>query len=276
MRVKIKPEEMELLGKYIKERSGIALDAGKDYLFESRLGPLLDEYKCADYMSLLETVRRDFTGKASSAFIDAICTNETSFFRDGSPFQLIVQKLAPDFYERTSFNGTLNFWSAASSTGQEVYSVIMQLIDAGICPPKFKMRFVATDISDKAIAKASRGVYSKFELARGMDGLKLHKHFNPKGDEWAIKDEIRAMVSIRKLNLLDPTALSALGKFDIVLCRNVAIYFSQEDKRKLFNCICTMLNPDGALIIGSTESLLGVTDRFARKDFRGGVYYQKV
>ena len=132
MRVKIKPEEMVILGKYIKEKSGIVLDASKDYLFESRLGPLLEEHKCVDYVSLLEIVRRDFTGKLSATFIDAVCTNETSFFRDGSPFQLLVQKLVPDFYERGSFTGTLNFWSAASSTGQEIYSVIMQLIDAGI------------------------------------------------------------------------------------------------------------------------------------------------
>ena len=276
MRVKIKPEEMSVLGKYIKDKSGIVLDASKDYLFESRLGPLLEQYNCQDYVSLLDMAKRDFSGKISAAFIDAVCTNETSFFRDLSPFQLIVQKLAPDFYERTAFSGTFNFWSAASSTGQEVYSVIMQLLDAGICPPKLKMRFIATDISDKAIAKASRGSYSKFELARGMDGVKLHKHFNQKGDEWSIRDEIRAMVSFRKLNLLDPMALNALGKFDLILCRNVAIYFSPEDKRKLFNCIATMLSPEGSLIIGSTESLIGVTDRFVRREFRGGIFYQKI
>jgi len=276
MRVKIKPEEMAVLGKFIKDKSGIVLDASKDYLFESRLGPLLDQYQCNDYISLLDKAKRDFTGVIGAALIDAVCTNETSFFRDNSPFQLLVQKLVPDFYERTAFNGTLHFWSAAASTGQEVYSVIMQLIDAAICPPKFKMRFIATDISDKALAKASRGSYSKFELARGMEGAKLHKHFTQKGEEWAIKEEIRAMVAFKKMNLLDPMALNSLGKFDIILCRNVAIYFSPDDKRKLFNCIATMLNPDGALLIGSTESLLGVTDRFARKDFRGGIYYQKV
>ncbi len=275
MRVKIKPEEMLVLGKFIKDKSGIVLDASKDYLFESRLGPLLDLYQCPDYNSLLEKARRDFTGVIGSALIDAVCTNETSFFRDLSPFQLLVQKLVPDFYERTAFSGTMQLWSAAASTGQEIYSVIMQLLDAAICPPKFKMRFIATDISDKALAKASRGSYTKFELARGMEGAKLHKHFIQKGEEWAIKEEIRAMVAFKKLNLLDPMALNSLGKFDIVLCRNVAIYFSPEDKRKLFNCIATMLNPDGALMIGSTESLIGVTDRFVRKDFRGGIYYQK-
>jgi chemotaxis protein methyltransferase CheR len=275
MRVKIKPEEMAVLGKYIKDKSGIVLDSSKDYLFESRLGPLLEQLNCPDYMSLLDHVKRDFSGKLSASLIDAVCTNETSFFRDNSPFQLIVQKLAPDFYERTAFSGNFNIWSAASSTGQEIYSILMQLIDAGICLPKFKMRCVGTDISDKAIAKASRGVYSKFELARGMDGAKLHKHFVPKGDEWGIKDEIRAMVQFKKLNLLDPMALNSLGKFDLILCRNVAIYFSPDDKRKLFNCIATMLNPEGSLIIGSTESLIGVTDRFVRRDFRGGIYYQK-
>jgi chemotaxis protein methyltransferase CheR len=151
----------------------------------------------------------------------------------------------------------------------------MQLTDAGICAPRFKMKFLGTDISDFALTKASRGRYSKFELARGMEGPKLHKYFVPVGEEWAVKDEIRSMVMFRKANLLDPANLSLLGKFDVILCRNVAIYFSNEDKRKLFNCLATMLHPGGTLLIGSTESLFGVTDRFQRKEFRGAVYYDK-
>jgi chemotaxis protein methyltransferase CheR len=274
MRVKITNEEMIVLGKFIKDKSGIVLDESKAYLFESRLSPLLDELNCPNYMMLYERVRKDYSNVLTTRLIDAVCTNETSFFRDKSPFLLIVQKLAPDFYEKNP-SGTLSVWSAASSTGQEVYSVIMQLTDAGICAPRFKMKFLGTDISDFALTKASRGRYSKFELARGMEGPKLHKYFVPVGEEWAVKDEIRSMVMFRKANLLDPANLSLLGKFDVILCRNVAIYFSNEDKRKLFNCLATMLHPGGTLLIGSTESLFGVTDRFQRKEFRGAVYYDK-
>lgn len=275
MRVNITPDEIRDLGKYIKDNSGIVLDEKKAYLFESRLSPLLQELGCESYMQLLQKAKKDHSDQIKTKLIDAVCTNETSFFRDKSPFNLLVQKLVPDFYERNP-SGTLNIWSSASSTGQEIYSTIMVLNDAGIMPPGFKMRLLATDISDKAIAKASRGKYSKFELARGMEGSKLHKYFTPVDEQtWVIKDEIRGRVAFKKANLLLPLGLATLGKFDIIFCRNVAIYFSLEDKAKLFNCLATMLNPGGSLIIGSTESLLGVTDRFVRKDFRGSVYYQK-
>ena len=274
MRVVITDSEIETLGKFIKEKSGIVLDASKAYLFESRLSPIINEIGCASYMELYHLCKKDFSGKLATRVIDAVCTNETSFFRDKSPFLLLVQKLVPDFYEQNPY-GTLNIWSAASSTGQEVYSSIMQLIDAGIIPPKFRMRFIATDISDTAIAKASRGKYSKFELARGMDTSKLHKYFHSTGDDWVIKEEIRAMVTFKKINLLDPVQLTLIGKFDIIFCRNVAIYFSLDDKRKLFNALSTQLNPNGSLMIGSTESLIGVTDRFAKKEFRSMIYYQK-
>jgi chemotaxis protein methyltransferase CheR len=275
LRAKIKPEEIAILGKFIKEKSGIVLDESKAYLFESRLTPLLKDLNCPDFNSLYYKVKSDYTGKLATTLIDAVCTNETSFFRDGSPFQLLVQKLVPDFYERNA-NGILKIWSAAASTGQEIYSTIMVLKDAGITPPQFKMKLLATDISDKAIAKASRGAYSKFELARGMDSSKLHKFFNEDENQWVVKDEIRAMVAFKKANLLNPLTLTALGRFDIIMCRNVAIYFSLEDKTKLFNCLATMLNPGGVLLIGSTESLRGVTDRFERKEFRRGIYYDKV
>lgn len=274
MRVKITGAEILTLGKYIREKSGIVLDENKAYLFESRLSSLIEELQANNYIELLEKVKKDYTGRLSTRLIDAVCTNETSFFRDKSPFLLLVQKTVPDFYERFP-NNTLNFWSAASSTGQEIYSVIMQLIDAGISPPRFKMRMLGTDISDTAIAKASRGKYSKFELARGMDGAKLHKFFLQIGDDWVIREEIRAMVAFKRANLLDPVTLTLLGKFDIILCRNVAIYFSQEDKTKLFNCLASMLSPNGVLLIGSTESLIGVTNRLVKKDFRGAVYYEK-
>ncbi len=274
MRIKIKPEEIDLLGKFVRERSGIMLDQSKSYLFESRLSTIMEELGCSSYEELYQRAIRDYTGALAMKIIDAISTNETSFFRDKTPFYLLIHKLVPDFYEK-SMTATLNILSAACSTGQEVYSAIMMLRDAGIMPPKFRMRIVAVDISDTVIAKASRGRYSKFELARGMDSSKLHRYFVPDGNEYVIKDEIRAQVLFRRANLLSTMDVLRLGGFDIVFCRNVAIYFSVEDKRRLFNNLASVMNRNAALLIGSTESMVGISERFVRQDFRGGIYYRK-
>lgn len=275
MRVKITDDEIEVLGQLILDNSGIVLDQSKAYLFESRLNPLLVEFNLDSYMGLYNKVKSDISGRYMTKLIDAVCTNETYFFRDTSPFKLFIQKLVPDFYE-TQPNGTLKTWSAASATGQEVYSLIMSLFDAGITAPKFRMRFIATDISDTAIAKASRGEYTEFELSRGIDSNKLHKYFTKTSDRnWKIKDEIRALVQFKKANLLDSAKLKRLGKFDIIFCRNVAIYFSKEDKKQMFDSIYDMLNSGGVLVIGSTETLIGITDRFEKCSFAGVTYYKK-
>ncbi len=273
IRVKISTTEMKTLGDFIKKESGIVLNESKAYLFESRLSPLLDKNECADYAALFRKVQRDISGKLKIKLIDAVCTNETSFFRDKSPFLVMTNKLFPDLYE-VNASRTVKVLSAACSTGQEIYSMIMALTDAGICPPSFKMSLTAIDISDTAIAKASRGEYTKFELARGMNKDKLDKFFTIHEDKWRIRDEYRSLVRFRKTNLLKSPELKILGKFDIILCRNVAIYFSAVDKSQLFEDLANMLNPGGSLIIGSTESLIGISQRFTRENFHGGIYYK--
>ena len=273
MRKAITPGEIELLGRLVKEKSGIFLDQSKAYLFESRLSHLLEEFDVHTYKDLHGLILQDRSGAVCARVVEALCTHETSFFRDKSPFSLLAGRLAPEFFRHCA-DKTLHILSAACATGQEVYSAAMILADAGFAPPTHQVRFVAADISDAAIAAASLGVYTKFELARGLDSVRLHKYFNREGENaWRIKDEIRSMVFFKKANLLDPQAVAALGKFNIVLCRNVAIYFSLEDKRRLFACLETVLNPKGNLIVGATESLLGVTDRFARFEDRETVYY---
>ncbi len=275
MRQAITPEEIDLLGKFVKERSGICLDQSKGYLFETRLAHLLDETGAGGYRALHAMILQDRAGSLGSRVVEAMCTNETSFFRDRAPFNLLAGRLAPDFF-RHSAGAPLKILSAACSTGQEVYSAAMTLADAGFLPPARPTRMTATDISDAAIAVASRGVYSKFELARGIDAPRLHKYFTREGENaWKVADELRGMVVFKKLNLLDAAALSALGKFDVIFCRNVAIYFSAEDKKKLFALLGAALNPKGALIIGSTESLLGVHDSLVRKEDLGCVYYAR-
>ena len=163
-------------------------------------------------------------------------------------------------------------WSAASSTGQELYSVAIVLQELLGDLSKYTIKLSGTDISDAAVAQASSGKYNKFEIERGLARDKLTKYFTMNGQTWKVSDQLRSMVNFRKLNLMLP--FTGLGKFDIVLCRNVAIYFTLEDRKKLFNKIADVLEPDGYLIIGSTESLTGICPRFIPKRHLRSIFYQ--
>lgn len=166
----------------------------------------------------------------------------------------------------------LKIWSAASSTGQELYSIAIVLQELLGDLSKYSIKLVGTDISDAAVAQASSGKYNKFEIERGLARDKLTKYFTSVGQTWKVNDQIRAMANFRKFNLMSP--FIGLGKFDIVLCRNVAIYFTLEDRKKLFNKIADVLEPDGYLIIGSTESLTGICPRFIPKRHLRSIFYQ--
>ena len=270
--MKISPQEIKVLAPFIQEVTGIVLDERKAYLFETRLRPVLKAHDLHDYLSLIPLCRRD--SRVCEELINAITTQETLFFRDKSPFNFIQNKFFPEFFERQGMNSRVRIWSAASSTGQEAYSILMTLSDILFDLSRYNVRILATDISDDAIARASAGVYSKFELARGLDTRHLHKYFSQSGERWKVKDELRSFVHFRKMNLLK--AFVGVEKQDLVFCRNVAIYFSKEDRASLYNRIADVLNPEGVLIISSTESLFGLTDRFVKEDFRGAAYYRKV
>jgi chemotaxis protein methyltransferase CheR len=274
----ILPDEAKLLSRYIQEMSGISVDQSKNYLLETRLSGLLEEFKLESYRALYERARSDPKKTLETRIIDAISTNETLFFRDGSPFEVLRHKILPDLIDARSgrTSGSLpvpiRIWSAACSTGQEVYSIAMVLKELLGDLRKYSIRLLGTDISDAAISQASYGAYSKFELDRGLPQDKLQRYFSPNGAGWKIKDDIRAMAIFKRMNLLLP--FSGVGRFDIVLCRNVAIYFQPEDRKKLFDKIADILEPDGYLIIGSTESLTGVSPRFEPKRHVRSIYYQ--
>lgn len=276
--IKISPGDFKLFSKYILDICGIALDTGKEYLIETRLNPLLEEYKCRSFGELHQKARADRAKTLEKLIIDAISTNETYFYRDMAPFELLQHKILPDLIDRRSQKGgfspkvNLRLWSAANSTGQELYSIAMILKELYLDEKRFNIKLLGTDISDAAIAKASYGRYNKFEVSRGLPKAKLQKFFDPVGDEWKIKDQIRAMATFRKMNLMEP--FFGLGKFDIILCRNVAIYFTTEDRKKLYEKIAQVLEPDGYLIIGSTESLSNDTTLFEPHRYLRSVYYQ--
>ena len=277
--LKITAEELQIISQYIHGISGIYLDQSKSYLFETRLSSIAEELGCASYRELYNKAKIDPAKKIERQIIDAISTNETLFFRDSGPFELLRHKILPEIIDlRTPRSPRLKtnvkIWSAASSTGQELYSVAMTIRELiGTQLDNFTFKLLGTDISDGAIKQASYGKYNKFEIERGLPRQTLQKHFTLFGDSWKVKDELRSMVNFRKLNLMLPFA--GLGKFDIILCRNVAIYFTLDDRKKLFNKIADSLTDDGYLIIGSTESLTGICPRFVPKRHLRSIFYQK-
>ncbi len=278
--VKIDRTEFLIWSKYIHEISGIHLAIDKSYLIESRLGGLLREFKCSTFGELYRVARADAGAAIEKKIIDLITTSETSFFRDGSPFAMFKYKILPELIDRRTAHGlrtgrhTLRIWSAGCSTGQEVYSIAIALKELLQDLSQYNIRIIGTDISGEAIARASRGSYNSVEIQRGLAPDVLGKHFVKDGDRWKIRDEVRALVTFKRKNLLQPNF--DLGRFDIIFCRNVAIYFNVEDRRRLFQNIADRLERDGYLIIGSTESLTTLCSYFKPKRYLRSVFYQLV
>jgi chemotaxis protein methyltransferase CheR len=275
---KITADDLKIISKYILDISGIELDESKAYLIETRLGGLVKEYQCSSYGELCSRAKIDLSKTLENRIIDAISTKETLFFRDTSPFEVLQHKILPDLIDRRSEKSSgllpipIRIWSTACSTGQEVYSIAIVLRELLPDLKKYNIKLTGTDISDAAIAQASYGRYNKFEIERGLSKKILQKYFSPNGGNWKICDEIRTMVSFGKRNIIQP--FIGMGKLDIIFCRNVAIYFKLEERIKLFEKIAHVLEPDGYLIIGSTESLTGISPTFESKRYLRTIYYQ--
>ena len=276
--IKVTTDDIKAISKYILDISGINLDESKAYLVETRLGSLAKEYECSSYRELCNIAKSDSKNTIENEIINAISTNETLFFRDTGPFEVLQHKILPDLidWKTEKSSGCLpipiRIWSAACSTGQEVYSIAIVLKELLPDFKNYNIKLFGTDISDTAIGQASHGTYNKFEIERGLSKEILEKYFIPNGGNWKISDEIRAMVSFSKQNILKP--FKNLGKLDIIFCRNVAIYFNLEDRKKLFENLASVLEPDGFLIIGSTESLTGICPIFEPKRYLRTIYYQ--
>lgn len=270
----LRPEERKVLVNYIFELTAIVLDESKNYLLDSRLGPLAQSLGLRNLFELVDRSRRDTTKSVERKIIDAVTTRETLFFRDNAPFEALRHKIIPELVDRrlrhrapgSSTPGSnlggpipIRVWSAASSSGQELYSVAILLQQLLTGMGDFSFRLIGTDISDEAVASASRGEFRKHEIERGLPPNLLAKFFTPTDIGWKVRDSLRSMVSFKRFNLMHD--FSPLGQFDVILCRNVAIYFDEPTKVKLFQRLAKQLDPEGALIIGSMENLPpGVTD----------------
>ncbi len=267
--------ELDAVCELVEQLCGISLDASKDYLIESRLGPLLTSEKLTSYRQMVVKAKSLVEANLRQKIIDAITTQETLFFRDQSPFDALKFKALPEIIDARAATSTpkrLRIWSAASSTGQEPYSLAMVLHEMIPDVHSWDVQILGTDICDEAIGRASRGWYSDLEVERGLPANLKSKYFRPANGGWQIADPIRALVSFRKINLLEP--FPVLSPFDVIFCRNVAIYFEKPKRDDLFRRFKKALAQDGYLFVGSSESLIDLGAEFLPQAHCRSTFYR--
>lgn len=244
---------MQRLAAILNRTSGMQVDVSKSYLVESKLRALVTKNRLSSFAELVSKVESGAFPELSNDVVQTMTINETHFFRDHTPFQSLAAVL-PEFARSVRQSRPLRIWSAASSTGQEVYSIAMTIEQEASKLANLKAELVATDISEVVLAKAAVGEFSRFEMDRGLTPQQISRFFYPVGNNWRIDDRLRRKVSFRRQNLLED--FSHLGLFDIVFCRNVLIYFNDETRRSILERLAAQLQPGGLLILGSAETML--------------------
>ncbi len=252
--------DIEAFRRLVLERSGLSLGADKDYLLQSRLTPLMREEGLATLEALFARLRLDPRGRLAQRAIDAMATHESYFFRDATPFDQLRDVLLPALVARRAGAKRLRIWSAACSSGQEPYSLAMLLLEERRLTPDWSIEILATDMSQPILDRARRGIYSDFETARGLSEARRSRWLRHDGGDWSIAPQVRALVQFRPHNLMD--GVVGMGRFDLIFCRNVLIYFEQLQKRWALARLSEALEPDGALILGSAETVVGLDSAF--------------
>ena len=262
--------DYDFIRKLLKQRSGLALSAEKLYLVESRLMPIARRRGFANLSELTRQLRVGLDEALIVDVVEAMTTNETFFFRDRIPFDHFKSFIMPQLLASRANAKRIRIWCAAASTGQEPYSLAMALKEMGQALDGFRIEIVATDLSNDVLAKAKAGIYSQFEVQRGLPIQMLLKYFSQTGETWQIAPEIRSMIQFRPFNLLADFA--RLGLFDLVMCRNVLIYFDQPMKSDVLDRLSRVVASDGYLVLGSAETTIGLTQGFATVPDRRGLY----
>lgn len=253
--------DFEYVRSIAKSKAAIVLESDKQYLVESRLSPLAEEEGFESLQALIAALRKaDVSSKLHSRAIDALTTNETLFFRDLHPFDALRDHIIPELIAARKDRKYLNIWSAASSTGQEAYSVAMLLKDSFPELRSWKVSIVGTDISETAVKQARAGSYGQHEISRGLPAALLMRHFTQVADRWTIKAGLRNMVDFQNMNLVG--SWPQMPVFDLILIRNVLIYFDNESRRKILHRLVRQLAPDGYMAMGSAETPKLITDAF--------------
>jgi chemotaxis protein methyltransferase CheR len=265
----VTPLDYDFLRKSLKQRSGLVLSADKQYLVESRLLPLARKAGLSTLGALVEALKRGDEA-LMSAVVEAMATNESFFFRDKIPFEHFRSIVMPALLAARARTRTIRIWCAAASAGQEPYSLAMCCKQMERELNGWRIEMLATDLSAEVLEKARAGLYSQFEVQRGLPIQLLIKHFKQVGELWQIAPEIRAMIKYRPLNLLSD--FSALGIFDLIFCRNVLIYFDQPTKIAVLERLAQVTAHDGFLVLGAAETVVGLTDRYRVVGGNHGLY----
>ena len=261
-------EDIDHLATMLKVRSGLILGSDKTYLIESRLAPIARREGFATVSALLTALRTKRDEKLMTTVTDAMTTNETFFFRDKVPFDQFRSDVLPALAK--SRPSDIKVWCAACSTGQEPYSLAMLMDECKMLYPRVNLDILATDISDRCLEKAQSGLYTQFEIQRGLPITMMVKNFEKVDEMWRISPKLRSSVRFKKMNLLED--LRGVGKMDVIYCRNVLIYFDLETKKKVLEQMATLLPDDGFLFLGAAETVLGITDAFKPMAGMRGLY----
>lgn len=252
--------DFEYVQTLLHQRAGIVVEAGKEYLVESRLGPLARQEGFGSLQELIGMLRYQPFNTLHRKLVHVMTINETLFFRDIRPFEVLRTQVIPQLLARRAADRRLTLWCAASSTGQEPYSVAMLLREHFPQLQAWNLRFIASDLSTGVLARALRGCYTQAEVNRGLPARLLVKYFTKQGDEWQIRQDIRRMIEYRELNLAE--TWSFLPRLDIIFMRNVLIYFDLDTKREILRKAAQLLNPGGALFLGSAETTINIAEEF--------------
>ncbi len=266
----MKPENFSYYKDFLYKNSGLAITEAKIYLLDSRLTPVAKKHGFADLAAMTQSLRSTANPVIQKDVIDAMMTNETLFFRDERPFRQLTTNVMPTMVTARENMKSLRIWSAACSTGQEPYSIAMTIADNFPQLSNWAINILATDLSDIALAQARTAEYNQFEVQRGLPIQMLMKHFEQDGQKWRINEKIRKMVNFKNFNLLE--SMDALPKFDIILCRNVLIYFDEATKKKILSNIIKKLAPDGFLFLGGAESVMGLCPELKHVHDSPGLY----
>lgn len=254
----------------LKDKSGLVLSQDKAYLIESRLNPVAKKWGYDGIPAMTQVMRGVPSPDLINDIVEAMTTNETSFYRDNTPFDIFKNTVIPYYKNKVGHPPKLRIWCAAASSGQEPYSLAMLLKEEAASLPGWNFEIVATDISHEILEQAKAGVYTQFEVQRGLPITHLMKYFKQDGEKWTINDEIKSMITYKYFNLLDP--MSALGQFDVIFCRNVLIYFDQPTKKDVMERAHRQMAEDGFFFLGGAETVLGLTDVFTAVPNARGLY----
>ncbi|WP_421708943.1 CheR family methyltransferase [Algihabitans sp.] len=262
--------DFDFLSSLLRNRSGLILSDEKAYLLESRLGPVARKHGLTTVDEIASQLRSRPSSPLELDVVEAMTTNESFFFRDTRPFDQFKEIVLPQLLEARKSSRSLRIWSAACSSGQEPYTLAMILKEQAAKLSGWRVEIVATDLSTAILEKAKEGIYSQFEVQRGLPINLLMKYFKQTGDRWQISQDLRGMIDYRMFNLLESPA--SLGRFDIVFLRNVLIYFDQPTKTQVLERVAKQMPSDGYLYLGGAETVLGITDRFQVLPGQRGLY----